>query len=216
MWVPPEVAYTGPIEKNGWISTDHAVRNGPRSMKIKFNVMAAYPTFQKFFEDQLVVARCSDDILLKECQALEGNKEITRKEKLHRVCAILNDICEALLDPDRAKAITSWLPALASLRVLPATTPAGEVKFKTAVSKFFIPDANRELADLFRDKCILLHSPKELPLLRLKPLLSFKAFSDHVQDLEAHVKVRATIVGDTILLQDQSREFSGRIHYIRR
>lgn len=215
LWVPPDVAYTGPMDSNRWISTVDAVRSGPRSMQLKFNVLSAYPSFQKFFEDQLVVSRCPDDILLKECQALHA-AELTSKDKLHRVCGILSDISEALSDLDRAKTMSSWLPSLVNLQVFPVTTPAGKLGFRTAASKFYIPDASGELADLFRDKCTLLQTSRELPLLRLKPLLNLKTFSEHVRDLQDHVTVQVTITGASVLLQAPSRELSSRLHYIRR
>ncbi len=215
LWVPPNVAYTGPMDNNRWISTDHPVRSGPRSMRLKFNVLSAYPSFQKFFEDQLIISRCPDDILLSECQALQAAR-MTPKERLDRLCGILSDISEALSDLDRVQTMASWLPSLVNLHVFPVTTPAGELGFRTAASKFYIPDASGVLAELFRDECTLLRSSRELPLLRLEPLLKSQAFSEHVQDLQAHVAVQVTLTGAPVSLQAQSRGLTSRLHYIRR
>lgn len=204
------------MDSNRWISTEDAVRSGPRSMRLKFNVLSAYPSFQKFFEDQLIISRCPDDILLKECQALERIKEKKPKDRLNRLCCILSDICEALSDLDRAKTMASWLPSLVDLHVFPVRTPSGELAFNSAVSEFYIPDASGELAELFRDKCTLLRSSRELPLLRLEPLLKLNTFSEHIQDLQTHVAVRVTLIGAPVLLQAQSRKLSSRLHHIRR
>lgn len=184
-------------------------------MRLKLDVLSAYPSFQKFFEDQLMISRCPDDISLSECRALQVAK-MTPKDRLHRLYGILSDISEALSDLDRAKTMAGWLPSLVNLHVFPVTTPARELAFRTAASKFYIPDASGELAELFRDKCTLLQTSRELPLLRLNPLLKLKTFSEHVQDLRDHVTMQVTITGASVLLQAQSRNLSSRLHCIRR
>ncbi|KAJ3552545.1 hypothetical protein NM688_g4098 [Phlebia brevispora] len=215
VWVPRGVPYTGPMEKNGWISSDHAVRNGPHVMQTKFNVCAAYPSFRKLFEDQLVVSRCPEDILLKECQDLE-TRQMTPEDKFSRLSPLLLDICAAIIDPERTQLVSKWLPQLADLHIFPVRTPQGNISFLKATDKFFVPDKSQDLANMFANVCTVLHCPRELPLLRIKPLLESSVFVKHMEELEEHVTTEVTVIGTPVLAKAPSRQLTTRIHYLRR
>ena len=213
IFVPPEWAYTGPNSRR-WISFEHAVREGPLSMQSKFDVVRAYPARSKLFEEQLVVPRSPENIFVLEWQALLTGDQNLRT--YNRELAIINEICEAVVDPKRRAGLTNWLPQLAKLTFLRVRYPDGKFFLTTVNSDFYLPDKSGVLAELFKDACWVLHTDKDLPLIRLRPLLDHPDFAANAKQLEDHVRIAVAYEGAPRLQKTLSRYYSSRSIYLKR
>ena len=179
-------------------------------MQTRFNVDRAYPGLGSFF-DQLAIPTAPADILVQELEAVTKDSS----PQLSRIYTVLDDACDWIRKSNHSAVSTLWLSQLADLAIFPVQAAGGSIVLAKITDDFYIPDGSGELASLFADSCRLLHTPEELPLLRLNRLLDYPGFASHIKRLEECARIEVTPVGPPVYQKQTSQEFTSRLPYIR-
>lgn len=132
-------------------------------MRSKYALVTTYDSLQTFFRKQVNVQDCPDDILLQELQSISSshaNKPVDDVVVM-QIFDILSDLHKQLkrIHTSRPVKVPPWFRELLNVHFVPVQDSSWKTTLNKMEDKFYVPDANEDLAYLFQGRVPMLYLP---------------------------------------------------------